>query len=113
MTMEATLFNALKVICPRAYPDIAPTSTVRPYVTFQQIGGDTLDPLDNSAPGKRNAVMQINVWSNTRAEAVALMDQIEDSLRTVLSARPQSAKFNDYDNDMLVYSSQQEFRYWY
>jgi hypothetical protein len=41
------------------------------------------------------------------------MDQIEDSLRSVLSARPQSAKFNDYDNDMLVYSSQQEFRYWY
>jgi hypothetical protein len=113
MTMEATLFNALKVICPRAYPDIAPTSTVRPYVTFQQIGGDVLNPLDNSAPGKRNAVMQINVWSNTRAEAVALMDQIEDSLRTALVARPEAAKFNDYDNDMLVYSSQQEFRYWY
>jgi hypothetical protein len=113
MTMEATLFNALKLICPRAYPDIAPTSTVRPYVTFQQIGGDTLDPLDNSSPGKRNAVMQINVWSNTRAEAVALMDQIEDSLRTVFNARPQSAKFNDYDHDMLVYGSQQEFRYWY
>jgi hypothetical protein len=113
MTMEATLFNALKVICPRAYPDIAPTSTVRPYVTFQQIGGDVLNPLDNSAPGKRNAVMQINVWSNTRAEAVALMDQIEDSLRTALVARPEAAKFNDYDYDMLVYSSQQEFRYWY
>ena len=111
MSMESDLFNLLKAVCPRVFPDIAPTSTVKPYVTWQQIGGDVLNPLDNSAPGVRNATIQINVWSATRVEANALMNQIEDAMRP-FPARPVSASFSDYDHDMLVYSAQQEFNLW-
>lgn len=111
MTMEADLFTLLKTICPRVYPDVAPTSTVKPYITWQQIGGEVLNPLDNSVPGKRNAVIQINVWSATRVEANALINQIEDAMRP-FPARPQSASFSDYDHDMQVYSAQQEFALW-
>lgn len=112
MTMESDLYARLVAICPRVYPDVAPTSTARPYVTYQQIGGETIDPLDNSAPGKRNAVIQINVWSNTRSEANAISHQIEDSMR-LMSARPQGASLSDYDYDMLVYGAQQDFALWY
>lgn len=112
--MEADLYALLKAICPRAYPDIAPTSTAKPYVTYQQIGGKVINPLDGSAPGKRNAVMQINVWAETRSQALLVMGQIEDAMRaaTAFSARPQAAAFNDYDHDMQVYGSQQEFSIW-
>jgi hypothetical protein len=113
MTMEADLTTLLKTICPRVTPDIAPTSTLKPYVTYQQIGGDVLNPLDNSAPGVRNATIQINVWSDVRSQARSLIDQIEDAMRGFHAARPQAAAFTDYDHDMLVYSSQQEFRFWY
>lgn len=113
MTMEADLTTLLKTICPRVSPDIAATGSVRPYVTYQQIGGGVINPLNNDAPGKRNAVVQINVWSSLRSEAIALIDQIETAMRTFHSARPQGARFNDYDHDMLVYGSQQEFSFWY
>jgi hypothetical protein len=109
--MESDLFTLLKAICPRVFPDVAPTGTLKPYVTWQQIGGQVLNPLDNSVPGKRNAVIQINVWSTTRIEANALINQIEDAMRP-FPARPASASFSDYDNDMLVYSAQQEFDLW-
>ena len=113
--MESELFTLLKAICPRVYPDIAPTNTVRPYVTWQQIGGEVINPLANEAPGKRNASMQVNVWSDTRTEAISLIKQIEDGMRgaTAFIARPQTAPLNDYDHDMLVYGSQQEFSIWY
>jgi len=111
MSMESDLFTLLKTVCPRVFPDIAPTSTAKPYITWQQIGGAVLNPLDNSVPGKRNAVIQINVWSATRAEANALMNQVEDAMRP-FPARPQSALFADYDHDMLTYSAQQDFELW-
>ncbi|HEX7823631.1 MAG TPA: DUF3168 domain-containing protein, partial [Mycobacterium sp.] len=103
--MESDLTTLLKTLCPRVTPEIAPTSTTKPYVTYQQIGGDVINPINNDAPGRRCAVLQINVFSDKRAEAVALIDLIEDAMRSFHAARPQAAKFTDYDHDMLVYSS--------
>lgn len=115
MSMESDLFLLLQGVCPRVYPDVAPTDTPRPYVTWQQIGGDVINPLNNEPPGKRNASIQINVWSETRAEAISVINQIEDAMRvaTAFLARPQAAAFNDYDHDMKRYGSQQEFSIWY
>src|SRR5438067_1343798 len=70
MTFEADLQTLLKTVTPRVYPDFAPVSTQRPYVTYQQIGGNVLNMVANVAPGVRNSHMQISVWSNTRAEAL-------------------------------------------
>lgn len=114
MTVEADLYTRLVAICPRVYPDVAPTSTLKPYVTFQQIGGEVINPLDGADPNKENAVFQINVWSTTRKEAKATIKAIEAALRPPpLNARPESAAFNDYDYDMSVYGSQQDFSIWY
>lgn len=114
MTMESAFYALVTPLCPRVYPDVAPTSTVRPYVTYQQIGGPVINPINGSDPGREGVTLQINVWANTRKEAKALIKQIEAALRPApFSARPASAAFNDYDHDMQVYGSQQEFSLWY
>lgn len=114
MTIEASLYNALKVICPRTFPDIAPTDTLRPYVTYTQFGGQVINPLANDVPNKQNGYFQINVWSNTRSEASSMMLQIETALRGAAAfvARPMSAPASDYDHDMLVYGSRQDWSIW-
>lgn len=113
MTMEADVRALLETIVAKAWPDIADTGTPMPYATYQQIGGDVINPLDNSAPGTRCAVMQINVYAETRARANVCTDQIEDAMRVRFSARPESAKFCDFDHDMQRYEAQQDFRFWY
>lgn len=115
MSLETSLYAALAAVCPRVFPDVADTSTVRPYVTYQQVGGDVINPLSNGSPGRRNASVQINVWANTRLQANSLSLQIEDAMRaaTAFIAQPQSASFSDYDYDMSVYGSQQDFSVWY
>lgn len=113
MTFEQSIYALITPLCARVFPDIAPTSTVKPYVTYQQIGGPVLNPLDGADPGREGITFQVNVWSSTRKEAKALIKQIEAALRPApFNARPEAAAFNDYDHDMEVYGSQQEFSVW-
>lgn len=114
MTVEADLYNVLKAVCTRAFPDIAPTDTARPYITYQQIGGRVIAPLNKSVPDKQNGEFQINVWSDTRAEAASIALQVDAALRQAAAfvATPLSAPAADYDHDMLVYGARQEFSIW-
>ena len=114
MTLEEKLVMLLKAICQRTFPDYAPTDTARPYVTWQQIGGDVVDFVDSAIPSKENALIQINVWSDRRAEAKDLIKQIEAALITaaVFQARPAGAAASDADPDMARYCSRQDFSIW-
>lgn len=114
MSLESDLLTALNSICPRTYPDIAPLGTQRPYVTYQQIGGDVVIFVDNTVPSKENGLIQINVWADTRASAKTLIKQIEAALiaNTSFQARPESASFSDYDDQGMVYCSRQDFSIW-
>ena len=112
MTIAADITTLIEAICPRVFPVVAPTNTERPYVTYQFIGGEVINPLDNSAPGKRNVTVQVDVWAETHKSANELIGQIEDAMRP-MPARPVSAAFNDYDHDMNVFSAQQEYTLWY
>ena len=114
MSLETDLHTLLTATCPRVFPDVAPGNTVRPYITWQQIGGMTINPLGNEVPDKRNAYIQINVWSNTRNEAVQLAQAVEASLlqATVFQARPNAAHIASYDDDLLVYGTVQDFSVW-
>jgi hypothetical protein len=112
MTVEADLYNALKgLVGNRCFPDFAPLSTVKPYITYTQIGGEALTLLDGSLPDKKHGRFQINVWGDTRASVAALMLQVELAMSqvTVFHARPVSAPSSDYDHDMLIYSAMQDF----
>lgn len=115
MTFEADLQTLLKTVTPRVYPDFAPTSTQRPYATFQQIGGRVINLVANDAPGKRNSEMQITVWSSTRIEALQISRSIEDAMRaaTAFIGRPIAAAVADYDAEIPVYGARQDFTCWH
>jgi hypothetical protein len=114
MSLESQLFTVLAAVCPRTYPDFAPTSTTRPYVTYQQIGGEAVNFLDRTAPTKRNARVQVSVWADSRTSAVTTMQAIEDAIRaaTVFQGEPEAAMTADFDADFPVYSAMQDFTIW-
>jgi hypothetical protein len=114
MALEAKLATVLQGVCPRSFPDFAPTETARPYITFQQIGGDVVNPLAREVPNVENAEMQINVWSNTRLEAKTLIKQVESALilTTQFTCKPRAAAASDFDSDIPVYCSRQDFTIW-
>lgn len=114
MSLESDLQALLLAQCPRVFPDVAPFATVTPYVTWQQVGGDPLSFTEDTVPNKRNASIQINVWSDTRLQANALMLQIEAALITcaTLQARPSGALIAAHDDDTDRRGCLQEFSIW-
>jgi hypothetical protein len=115
VTVESDIFNAIKGLCGnRAFPDAAPFTTARPYVTYTQVGGDPLSYLDDAVPDRKNGRFQFNAWGDTRLQCSTLMLQIEAAMITAAAfqARPVSAPNSSYDHDMLIYGSQQDFSVW-
>lgn len=114
MSLETTLYTLLQAQCLRVFPDLAPLDTQRPYITYQQIGGDDLSFVDDPLPGVRSPEIQINYWADTRAAAKALALQTRDALMTstALQARPTGGLVDDYDHDFLRYGSRQDFSIW-
>lgn len=114
MSLEEKLFTLLQAQCPRVFPDVAPLSTPRPYITYQQIGGDDLSYVDDTLPNTRSPEVQLNYWADTRAAAKALALQTRDALMTSteMQARPTSGLVDDYDEDMQRYGSRQDFSIW-
>ena len=115
MSTESDIYNALKgLVANRCYPDFAPLSTARPYITYVQIGGESVNFIDSTIPSKKNGRFQVNVWGDTRASVATLMLQVETAMlqAATFQARPVSAPSSEYDHDMLVYGSMQDFTVW-
>ena len=115
MTAEASIFNALQtLVANRVYPDVAPIGTVRPYATFQQVGGQSVNFLDSAVPNKANSRFQINVWADTRAAAALLAGQVEQALRTAaaLQTTVMGQPVATYELDTLLFGSRQDFSVW-
>lgn len=88
MTVETSIYTALKsLVNNRVYRDLAPdTNTTTPYITFQQVGGLSVNFVDSATiPDKRGARIQVNVWHSTRDAANALAIQAENALRPAAS----------------------------
>ena len=113
MSVEAELTTLLKTLCDRVFPDVAPAGTARPYVTYSGIGGKPLRFLDNTAGDKRNTIMQINVWSSTRAQTMDLIRDIEEALcaSATFTATPMDEPFSAYEEDAEppLYGANQDF----
>jgi len=111
VSFESDLKTVLAAVTSRVYPDFAPVTTARPYCTYQQIGGDVLNVIENVPTGVKFAEMQINVWSNTRAEAVQIANAIEVAMRaaTTFFAQPMAAFVADFDPDVPVFGTHQSF----
>lgn len=111
MSMESDLVTLLKAICVRTFPDVAPELTAKPYITWQGIGGEPLRNLDNTASDKRHTLMQINVWSATRSQSLAMIRQIEGALcaSAAFIASPQGEPLSTYEQETESYGSIQRF----
>lgn len=114
MSMESDLETLLKTLCLRVYPDAAPAGAARPYITWQGLGGAVARFVEGSAADKRNTLMQVNVWSATRLEALTLIRQVEDALcaSALFVARPQGEPLSTYEEDTKLYGCIQRFSIW-
>lgn len=111
---EAQLKTALEsVISNGAYPYVAPAGTPRPYAVWQQVGGVAVNFLEAAASDKKNARIQIKVYSDTATEAMTLMRQLEG----VMVASPLygyviGAAIGLYDEETKLYGAMQDFSFW-
>lgn len=115
MSIETALFAALRgLVADRVFPDVAPENTPRPYITYQQTGGDAVNFVEGTIPSKKNARMQINVWADTRLQATAMGGSVEDALRTLVSLQPTvlGAAIATYDDETKLRGTLQYFSLW-
>jgi hypothetical protein len=113
MSMESDLVALLQAICPQVYPDVAPGGVVAPYIVWQAIGGEALRFGDGTAPEKRHTMLQVAVWSTTRAEALTLIHQAEDAICAASwQATPQGEAASTYEPDTGLRGSLQRFNVW-
>ena len=111
--LESDLFTKLStLVSGRVYPDVASTATM-PYITYQQIGGTPVNFLGAESSSKKNARMQINVWSKTRLEASTIIRQVEDLMvQTPLFGKVEGGAESTYEPDTKKYGSRQDFSFW-
>lgn len=116
MTVEADIFTCLgSMVENRVYPDVAPDGVARPYITYQQVGGDVVGFLESALPSKRNGRFQINCWATTRLAAAALIRQMEAALVTsaTLRADAMGGPVATYEQDTSLYGARQFFSIWF
>jgi hypothetical protein len=118
VSLESDFFTALTGLTSgRVYPDVAPLGAVRPYIIYQQVGGQAVSFLASAVVGKRNARMQVECYADTRIAAATLGRSIEDALvvSTAIRATPEGAMVSTYEGDTTppLYGTRQLFSTWY
>lgn len=113
MSLEADVVAVLQGQCPRVFPGGAPLDTPRPFLTWEQIGGDSLRYIEGTAAPQRLALLQINLWAATKAQAISLILAIEEALCTApaFTASPNGAHQGRYEDavEPPLYGAQQDF----
>lgn len=117
MTVEADLYSAVQsLVGGRVFPDVAPFGTAKPYITFQQVGGEAVSFLESTLPSVKNGRFMFKVWAGSRLEAAALALQVEAALviSIAFSARPEGAPVavSETDTEMVLYGTVQDFNVW-
>lgn len=115
MSMITILTQALMEVCPRVYPDIGPEGVEKPYITWQQVGGEPINFVGPGTPSKKNARVQVNVWAATRLDADQMAIQVEDTLRaaTALQTTVLGSPMADYEPETKLRGSMQDFSLWF
>lgn len=114
MSMETSLAALLSGLCAHTYPDVAPEGASMPYITWQQLGGESMRYADNTPMDKRYPLVQVSVWTASRLSSLALIRQIEDALCATADfvAEPQGEPISMYESDTLRYGNIQRFDIW-
>lgn len=114
--MEALIYQSLQgLVEGRVFPDVAPGGTARPYLTYQAVGGSAINYTEGTAPGYRNARVQINVWADTRMQSSSIGNAVENTMRGVsgLQTTVLGAATSIYEPDTGLYGQMQDFSVWY
>lgn len=115
MTVETSIYTALKsLVSNRVYRDLAPdTVTELPRITFQQVGGNSLNFLEGGPVGLRTPRIQVNVWHSRRDEANALAIQVENALRSYVGL--QTTVLGEFvatfEEDTKLFGTRQDFQF--
>jgi hypothetical protein len=115
MTIESDLQTLLATLVDgEVYPDVANKPDL-PYITYQQVGGESIAFMEATVPSKRNARFQINTWAETRLQASALMRQVHDLVITTvaLQATALGEPVATFDEDTKRYGARQDFSLWF
>ena len=115
--LEEALYAALSpLVAGRVFPDVAPLDTPRPYITYQQIGGDAHGYLGKELPDHEHALVQLNIWADTRLAASLVRKLAEANLvaATAFEARPASGPIAQHEPDLTPpgYGTRQDFNIW-
>lgn len=124
MSAESQLFDILKSVIggtsedPKVFPDVAPEGYLStPYITYQQVGGESLEFLERGNGDKKNARVMIRVWHTNRLLANQLARLVEDYLvgaaGAALQASALGALFADYDEEKKLRGTRQDFSIWF
>ena len=116
MSFESDLYDAIKgLVSNRVFPDVAPLSTVKPYITYQKVGGEAWNYLETVFHGFRHARVQVNCWAETRLEAAALARSVEVALvqSTTLRGWVEGAVVDLHEDELSLYGTRQDFTFRY
>lgn len=111
--MEAELSALLRQICDESYPSVVPEGTEAPYIVWQAVGGREVTALDKKRV-RRNALVQIAIWSDDIEAAANLLDQVDAALRAsgVLQASPSGARRMTHERDTGLHGQIQDWSIW-
>lgn len=116
MSLEAQLMSVIGSLAGgRVFPDFAPEGTARPYIVYQAVGGEAINFMEGTAPDKRNARVQITVWSDSRLEASSIAGQVEDAMRAALTLHTTvlGAAVSTFDEEAGARGAMQDFSVWW
>lgn len=112
MTVESDLYNVMKaLVANRVYPDIAPLNTVRPFITYAQVGGEALSKIAQGVSGLKHGRFQVNVFADSRSVCASVTLTVEAAMLSAAAfkARAIGAAVSGYEPDTLIYSAMQDF----
>lgn len=116
MSLESDIVAALtSLVSGRVFPEFAPYSTAKPFITYQQVGGAAENFLEATPVGKRNSRIQISCWTTTRQSANNLARAAEDALvNSSLNAFVLGAFIAAFEDDVepKLYGTHQDFSLW-
>lgn len=114
MSLESTLTSTLTpLVGGRVFPAVAPDGTLAPWITWQQVGGESATWADATVAQTRNARIQVSVWSPRVMEAAALSRQAETTLVETLRALPLGGAVSTYEPDTKRHGYRQFFSIWF
>lgn len=111
---ESIVYGAIWTLASgRVYPDEAPLATVRPFIVYQAVGGQSTNYLSNT-DNLQNARMQISVWADDRITAGNIMQSVIDALTPApIFAVTIGAPVSTWEFDTKLYGSRLDFSIWW